>query len=715
MSKIRKLLITVVALLSITGVVTTSVLYFKGKNELPLVNPNKKFKVTIEGLTKDNILEVFENNTFKEPKNKLFKKEGFLFLGFKEKGKNEFYDFSKGVKSNLVLVPSYYSLEIFETAKPLLEQEEKYSKETFEAFKNAYELANKALNDKDLKNEDKIKLIEALKGTYKELKLKQSTNPTTEKIHITYELDGGQLNNLTTEIDKDTKLNKPTSDPVKEGYKFLGWYSDQAREHEFNFETALSKDTTIYAKYEINVYDIEAVVNDGELENKLQKVEHGKKANPFENPTRLGHRFVGWYEDQEFTKQFDFEQLITANKKVYPKFEKEELTITLNPQDGTLTSESSIKVLYGEKATKPSQPTKEGHNFVGWYKEAEGTNEFVFENEIITSNIEIFAKWELTKYSVTFNLNGGNIDGNTDNIVKEVSYDQLVEKLEKDPVKEGLEFYGWVLDESKIEKFDFDNQKIKSNLTLIAHFEIQGYVVTFELKDGETMESPVRVKVAENATVSRPEHNPVKENHEFDNWYKNEDLTELFDFDAQITADTKIYPKFTRTHSFLTYDLQGGTLEGHDLKVKVAVGQHAPAFSGNPTKEGHTFIGWFNSTDESATEFKNNEVVINEDKTVYAKYSVQSYTVMFLGIEATEASSYPEQQVVYNQYVNKPATTPTKPGHRFVNWYTENVGGEVFDFEHTQITGPISIYARFEVEKYNVTFDLKDGVGTAEK
>ncbi|MGN1259092.1 MAG: InlB B-repeat-containing protein [Christensenellales bacterium] len=40
--------------------------------------------------------------------------------------------------------------------------------------------------------------------------------------------------------------------PDREGYTFVGWYSDKARTKEFDFNKPLRHNTTIYAKWEEN-------------------------------------------------------------------------------------------------------------------------------------------------------------------------------------------------------------------------------------------------------------------------------------------------------------------------------------------------------------------------------------------------------------------------------------------------------------------------------
>lgn len=52
-------------------------------------------------------------------------------------------------------------------------------------------------------------------------------------------------------------------------------------------------------------------------------------------------------------------------------------------------------VLDGEKATAPYQsPTRPEHRFTDWYKDAECTELFDFENEVITANTNLYAGWK---------------------------------------------------------------------------------------------------------------------------------------------------------------------------------------------------------------------------------------------------------------------------------------------------------------------------------
>ena len=64
---------------------------------------------------------------------------------------------------------------------------------------------------------------------------------------VTFNTNGGSAIDSQT-VESGQKATKP-ADPTKEGYTFEGWYVDANYSAEFNFDTAITEDTTIYAKW----------------------------------------------------------------------------------------------------------------------------------------------------------------------------------------------------------------------------------------------------------------------------------------------------------------------------------------------------------------------------------------------------------------------------------------------------------------------------------
>ncbi|KAK3604916.1 hypothetical protein CHS0354_000579 [Potamilus streckersoni] len=127
----------------------------------------------------------------------------------------------------------------------------------------------------------------------------------------------------------------------------------------------------------------------------------GNKATKPTDPTRANYSFAGWYKETELKTAFNFEtETITANITLYAKWTAITYTVTFNSKEGSAVA--SITVTSGNKATKPTDPTRANYVFVGWYKETELTTAFNFDTETITANITLYAKWAIAVTSIAF-------------------------------------------------------------------------------------------------------------------------------------------------------------------------------------------------------------------------------------------------------------------------------------------------------------------------
>ncbi len=84
-----------------------------------------------------------------------------------------------------------------------------------------------------------------------------------------------------------------------------------------------------------------------------------------------------------------------------------EHTVTFDAQGGTPVPETQY-VEDGEKATKPTDPTKAGYTFAGWALNGEPYD----FTDPVTSDIKLVAQWtDATRYTVTYNANNGTLIG----------------------------------------------------------------------------------------------------------------------------------------------------------------------------------------------------------------------------------------------------------------------------------------------------------------
>ena len=107
-----------------------------------------------------------------------------------------------------------------------------------------------------------------------------------------------------------------------------------------------------------------------------------------------------------------------------------------------------------------------------------------------------------------------------------------------------------------------------------------------------------------------------------------------------------------------------------------------------PTREGYTFAGWYTDTD--CTNEYDFAIGVTADITLYAKWTVNTYTVTF---ETNGGSAVDSQTIVDNGTATIP-TAPTKDGYVFAGWYTDTACTGEYDFSGV-VTKNITLYAKW--------------------
>lgn len=515
---------------------------------------------------------------------------------------------------------------------------------------------------------------------------------------VTFEPNGGQMENTTVVVNTGQKVSAPAVAPTKEGYTFAGWYKDQELQTLFNFEeTEITEPTTIYAKWTQNEYTVTFNLDNGSLPEGKEasvKVLHGNSVENPGEPTKEGYTFKGWFADESKLQSFEFTTQIKGNTQVYAKWEiNEGVKLTFDLQGGEMLGDHYVKVATGETVTAPSQnPTKVGHTFVKWVTEANGDTEYVFGQ--LNEDTTIYAKWTINSYNVTFDLAGGETS-ETNNPVS-VEHGSTVSQPSFTPTKEGHKFIGWTKEQGSTTQFEFTTEKVEAELTLFAIWELNTYTVTFELNDGVLTENTKTVSHGQK--VDRPE-NPTKEGYNFAGWYKEAGFNTEFNFETEvITQATTVYAKWTKKTYTVTFMVEDGELTP-DKKTKTV--EHGDKVtSETPTKVGYTFEKWYSNT-ELTVEFDFENTTITENKVLYPKWIINTYSVIFnVGDGSTSVET---ATVNHGEKVEKPEN-PTKEGHTFVKWVKQQDGDEEFSFETEEITAETNLYAKWEVNSYTVTF-----------
>ena len=129
----------------------------------------------------------------------------------------------------------------------------------------------------------------------------------------------------------------------------------------------------------------------GGSEVATQYLKAGEKATKPADPTKEYATFVGWYADEACEIAFDFDAAIAENTTVYAKRD-EMLVVTFNSCGGSAVETQHVWA--GEKATQPTDPAKDGREFVGWYTDQGYGTAFDFDTAIAQSTT-LYAKWRI--------------------------------------------------------------------------------------------------------------------------------------------------------------------------------------------------------------------------------------------------------------------------------------------------------------------------------
>lgn len=141
------------------------------------------------------------------------------------------------------------------------------------------------------------------------------------KYTVQFVSDYGSFADQTIEHGKPIDTDKLTI-PEVEGYTFDGWYTtNDTHSTKFDFSTPITGDTTVYAKWTANDYEVRFITEHGDAPTS-QNVPYNETADDPGKLTAEGYTFIGWYADEAHKTKFDFSTPITGDTKVYAKWEK---------------------------------------------------------------------------------------------------------------------------------------------------------------------------------------------------------------------------------------------------------------------------------------------------------------------------------------------------------------------------------------------------------
>ena len=255
-------------------------------------------------------------------------------------------------------------------------------------------------NLKHVQNDEKIVPVTLIwAGDSWQLKT-QGRVHVTEEYTVTFNAYGGFPTPDEQHVKSGEKAVLPV-EPTLKGYTFAFWYlgEDEQNATAYDFDTPVTENITLTAKWNINKYTVTFNSYGGTPVPPVQEVEYGLTATKPADPTLKGYTFAFWYlgEDEQNATEYDFDTPVTENITLTAKWNINKYTVTFNTDGGTPVPPAQ-EVEYGLTATEPAAPEKTGYTFDGWYL-GEAEEPFSFDTAI-TSDITLTAKWHVTPHNI---------------------------------------------------------------------------------------------------------------------------------------------------------------------------------------------------------------------------------------------------------------------------------------------------------------------------
>ncbi|SCW52517.1 prepilin-type N-terminal cleavage/methylation domain-containing protein/Listeria/Bacterioides repeat-containing protein [Ruminococcaceae bacterium YRB3002] len=332
-----------------------------------------------------------------------------------------------------------------------------------------------------------------------------------------------------------------------------------------------------------------------------QIVVSGEKAvRPADDPTRTGHTFDGWFADDQFSEEFDFDAVIDGNKTVYAKWIAEQFEVSFVTGTGASTVDPQT-VDYGTTATEPSKPTRTDYTFMGWYTDELYTSAYDFATPV-TGDLTLYARW-IENPIVSFNSMGGSEVQSIS-----VEYNTPVEKP-GDPTRSEYTFMGWFTEYTceDSSKYDFSTP-VTQSIELFAGWK-KTPIVTFDYGFDSIV---IRVPVPYGTKAEEPE--VVRPGYSLDGWFFPDGSA--YDFDEIVTEDIMIHAEWSVSQTFeITFETNGGTPID---TLTVLSGKTLNDYDVETTREGYIFSGWY--VDPALSNQFSMDTEIRRDFTLYAKW-----------------------------------------------------------------------------------------------
>ena len=346
-------------------------------------------------------------------------------------------------------------------------------------------------------------------------------------------------------------------------------------------------------------------------------------------PNKEGYKFLGWYQgDAKVT------EIASQNYTLVAKWEEvvETVKYTISYELNGGKAENAPTEYDGTVEVVLPTPVFAGYEFKGWYEDAEFTSAVVTKIAAgTTGNKAFYAKWETVEYTISYELNGGAMEGATTVYTVE-SQDILL----PNPTKEGYVFKGWYANAnfsgSAVTKVAAGSTGDKA---FYAKWEVEQieqpepkpgvYTITYEVNGGTLLNAPAEYDGSKDVYL----YTPLRHGYDFIGWYDNASFTgdPIEKIAKGASGDVKLYAYWVAIPQSIVYELNGGAWGETEGPSYYTIDKEVLLVE--PVLENAIFLGWYNNADFEGEVIEKIEAGRQGEVKLYAKWEYLTVKVVF--------------------------------------------------------------------------------------
>ncbi len=504
----------------------------------------------------------------------------------------------------------------------------------------------------------------------------------TEVYTVTFDSYGGTPVPPAQEVEYGLTATKP-ADPTLKGYTFAFWYlgEDEQNATAYDFDTPVTENITLTAKWNINKYTVTFDSYGGTPVPPAQEVEYGHTATEPAAPEKTGYTFDGWYlGDEKYDFSAAVEQNITLTAKWHITPHNIYAYARLNSYFAPLTTSEFDKPVTLNAATL-SRLGLGSYNSLGYIS----IGSFTFDAMPLTSDLYFGDDAELSAVAEKLATDIALETGVSDKIVEKIAWTALYKTVNEEdmepgyPAEVGYQLSGNLNLASVTFRAGAENVE---NMPAVNYTYDDGAIDFYDFYFAGD-------------TITLPTTEPTREGYSFKGWSVEvipaENDADHLDADGAddaadetllkagdtytITAGGVIFTaqweKKTFTVKYYLPDETGAWVE-KKMDTVDSVDYATYSLWTPNAEDGYEFSGWYQKPADIGVKAKVEKLYMAKEWKLYGKFTPIEYTIQYVYNDGKATSTNPTTYTVESDTITLADATGADWGKTFLEWHDEN-------------------------------------------